>query len=266
MLQMLNISKVVNRPLYIKLAVLNPCNFAIRPIFITLLIIFILGCSGSRKKVYEGSEDDTKKIQILLDISGVSAESRIESGGRFSLFVSSSYYEEVSSALAQLDLILSMGCQADKGVRDYFLPNLGAGIKFKDNALADSYIDVLKKVPGIISVSCLGLESTSGEENVKFTVWYLNSWVPLEEIQDTINNMNNIFEIKSPGQFVFREIPWKSARVKQLSDSSVKLIVFEPFSFRVLDREKSIASFQFLIMLSLFLISGFALGFWWGKR
>jgi hypothetical protein len=50
-------------------------------------------------------------------------------------------------------------------------------------------------------------------------------------------------------------------------DSKIsKNIIFEPFSFHIIEDERSIVGIQIITILLLFFVSGLIIGFWWAKR
>jgi len=231
----------------------------------TLLIInLLISCSNSWQSVFEGSPKEVEKIRNLLVEAGVSNRIQ-ESAGKLAIYIPTKDYKRVSTSLRQLRAILVVACRTENVFQEYFLPV--SGVKVTQGTVFSKFLASIEARSEVFSVSCADRLESDGMPRQKITVWYASSGeMDLAQLESNVYNNAEALGLDLRDQVDFKEIPWSVGGKDEVLDSKPGMIVFEPFSFRVLESEKSVAGIQFLVMLVLFLISGFTLGYWWGKR
>jgi len=128
----------------------------------------------------------------------------------------------------------------------------------KSKSIDSVSLDALKNQIGILEVGC----SDQGIRN-QCSIWFVSSQISRSQIDQLISET---IPANSIEKFNFVDIqPLLISTLRseiEKSKTPEKMIILDPFSFKVLDGEKDIAGAQLILVLGVFLLSGFVLGFW----
>jgi hypothetical protein len=240
-------------------------------IIIVSILLFVLSSCGEKwEVVFNGTEKNTKKLALGLEWFDVYP--KVVSTGdaaSFQLLTPESKMHLTKSVIAVLLPMLNDSCKVESGISNYFLPR----VLTIHNPLHENVLlyESLERTPGVFHISC----SETGEfrkegSRARYTVWYYSSVSSEESIREEFLKRESDFGVSLSSDFIYKNMsPLIESSLKDLLpsvSSARRLIIFEPFSFHVLDDEKVSAGIQFMVLLILFLLSGTVLGYWWGKR
>lgn len=149
-------------------------------------------------------------------------------------------------------------------IKDYFIPKKeNIKSKLAVDGFPNTAVEELINSPFILDVK-QHVDGISGKK--VFVLSYVDLPAVKSEVEILIRNLGTQYDFLSSGV----EMKFNGVNVSVLlKDQNVvlsTLTMLEPFSFHVLKSEKTLAGVQFLMLLMLFLLSGFILGLWWKGR
>lgn len=235
-------------------------------LFVKILILLLLSTCANKEYIefYRGERQNAAKIALLCELYNLPVELAKSSDGIAVLKGSKDIFLKYDKILLAAEpYLLKYGSRTQAiELREYFIPK-------KQNTIATENVT---PIPRFIqekignSIYVLGAEISndlSNEERKSVKLVYVDH--PL--IHNKVNLLiSELQKIDSNQQFIKSPINIDLAFNSETEPLASSLTVLEPFSFRVLNSERNLAGMQFLLLLLLFLLSGFILGLWWRKK
>jgi hypothetical protein len=231
------------------------------------LLLTVFACSNSWVSVYEGSHHIAAKIKIALDNSHIPV--KIESSGNaIAVKVPGRNLQQSQALIDSLLIILHDTCKKGNILEEYFVPFIPDLTKKSTRELVRSSWYALSRHEDIFHVSCDTVHSQS-HFPARMVIWYDSLSSQKDHVEELVKQELSSIGVSGAIQHDVRDIrSLIHSEVLQSADSSseYRLIVLEPFSFRVPDHDKVSAGVQIMIVFFLFLSSGGVLGYWFAKR
>jgi hypothetical protein len=239
-------------------------------IIVSLIVLALSSCGERLEIVFDGKEKTSKKLVLALEWFDVYPQ-LVSSGdgSSFQLLIKERKIHLAKNVIAILLSILKDSCQTKSFLSNYFLPRpLGAYNPLLENTVL---YEAFERTPGVFHVSCLEKSYPDNESNsTTYIVWYNSKINSESSLKEEFRKKESELGLSLSSDFIYKDIYFFiHSSIQDLLPSvthSRNLIIFEPFSFHVLDEEKVSAGIQFMTLLILFLLSGTVLGYWWGKR
>jgi hypothetical protein len=229
---------------------------------ILILLLFLCSCNRSSNfLIFKGNTKNSSKVFTALQACKLPAKINYTSEDIGVISGDSHYEDSYSIILGLIKPYIGAGDSPSKvEIRDYFIPKKeNPKSKLVVDGFPDKAIEELIDSPFVLDVR-RQVDSVSGKK--VYVLSYIDVPVVKSEIDTLLRNLDPVlsgFEIKLNEVNV-------SMLLKSQNIGLSTLTILEPFSFHVLKSEKTLAGVQFLMLLMLFLLSGFILGLWWKGR
>ena len=222
-----------------------------------IISLLLVSCSSGEVSVCKKGGLRCEKISEILSFVGV--ESRIEkSGGISTLKV---FQENQSFALSLVNRIenenIPNSGELSSDIKKMFLPREN----FNRLLSKEEEREIFGK-RGVFEVNCDEKDKDFSKQGRFCRIWFFSPLLSKEVLTSFIENKG----FNNKATYLFYDLHEILGDFKIPEGSEIKvngrMIVLEPFSFHVPYVEKDVAGVQLILVLGLFLISGFILGFW----
>ena len=209
---------------------------------------------------YRGREEIVAKLVVLCEIYTLPVEVIRTSDGTFILQGPKDKMVTFNKILLAIGPYMA-GYESNSSkfaIKDFFMPKKSITSSIEQ---ADSIFNRIDNSRYVLHAERIASLEIGNKDSIKlFYVAnpFIESQIELLLTEIKKNNLNQVI-VKSAV-----DLDPEISRVAVSSESS--LSVFEPFSFQVLNSERNLAGMQFLLLLLLFLLSGFILGLWWRRK
>lgn len=232
------------------------------------LFIFLSSCNRSSEiEIYRGASSTAKKIIVVFGTKRLPVRIGPLVDLNISLLGESQLAENYSSILLEMHPYLIGGDRKEEiGFKQYFIPqNYEKEQVLDNNSPLDSLLGELEDNQFILKV-----DNSLDRNGVKvLKIDYVDSPEVKLEVSKLIEKLFEKYKVTSQEISINLIAVTFSSLPSKFHGAALAFSVLEPFSFHVLDSEKTLAGIQLLLLLLLFLLSGFILGIWWrefGKR
>lgn len=212
--------------------------------------VFCLSCVRQVDVVCTPFQNYAHTYAAVLNTIGV--EARIREGGKqYCIFVPAREHPYAQNVISNLSRYADEGLTTHNSVLSTFVPVLRS---HQDELLFS--IKPLSNLTGVLKVSCK-------EKQTVCEIWYYAGVISEQLLRTHIPktlNIEIIFHNVQP--FLENYIQQQSRNLSEHKD----VVVLEPFTFHVPTMEKDIAGLQLILVLGVFLLSGFVIGFWFGTK
>lgn len=226
---------------------------------LALYFIFFLcfSCAEKGNVVCSGDKKRCEKYNEALTSIGLNPRV-VETGSVTSLWVSSL---ERDDALSAINLLSPHYAQADllneTGLTEKFVPLLKNNLTNSKEALRK-----LSSMPGVFSVQCDKVFGDYEAEAMVCKISFLSKIISQDQLEAKVK----LYAIEDKLSVLYLDLSKILSEFKYASNNQPKIssemIRLTPFSFHVPYAEKSIAGIQLILVLIIFLFSGFILGLW----
>lgn len=245
-----------------------------------LLFFLCASCHLEHKVIYEGPTVTTQKLFNAFKEEGIIVGIDTDTTSKkSSISAKVNSLARANKLLSVLKPIIDSTCDTGaQSISRYFIPRkITTDKQSADVSEFSSKLSILihaiEALPHVIHVSCDYVDDAK-DGNINLKVWS-SSQSDLDVLAESLKEIERAlgYDFNAKYSHVnLKEVLLGTDEntspntLTRSIESDGSLILFEPFRFHVLEREKVSAGFQFIIMLTLFLISGFTIGFWWAKR
>lgn len=237
-------------------------------LYLTILFVpFLLSaCNDPWEIVYQGNETSAIKISEVLSVYGV--RHKRETGAEYSIYVP---HKEVLLHSQLIHTLLSISkdtCVESSDLKNLFVPKRIDQVEVVFSKVRNIRSHVMPQ-KGIFNISCQD-HGVTGSPMLTPIVWFDSASIEEVRVQVLLEEAMKVYDRSQEIKFILKDIKKLVGLENHINDLSKNklssLVVFEPFSFHILNSEKVSAGIQLMSMLLLFLSSGFILGYWFGKR
>ncbi len=235
-----------------------------RIVLLFILCSYFTACNNSDVIVYEGAAHKGLRLDALLSSSGVLSRTVVHSDTAV-ITVPEQHLERTYFIFRNVLPIIDSGCDKDTSLSDFFIPRKSSvGIPDKD--VLSEVRKIVTSHDAIFHVSC-----SQELHQMEDIVWFDSQDRTIDTVHSIIEKIladrhfsaHYRYQLKDVRSYIFGDGVQANNRKSRFD---FHLIVFEPFSFHVLDREKVSVGIQLVTILMLFLFSGFIIGYWWARR
>lgn len=234
-----------------------------------LSLCVISSCAESWVNIYTGSKEEAYKLhRILSEYEYTSRVLNFSSGTKAEVHVPQKDIDEVTLAVDKFISAIESNCGNNENTLDkYFIPRRINPEKIESTNI-ESFVNTVKSVDGVFNVQCPNGDALDSGD-FAFVVWFNSNSYHKDTIKYEIESNLNLSGIKIEDLKInYRDVSelFTKNKLSKSFRNKINLVVFEPFSFHVLDSEKVSAGLQIIVILGLFLMCGFVLGYWWSSQ
>jgi hypothetical protein len=221
------------------------------------LIPFLIACGPQKVTVCENTSDKCIKYKEIFDSIGLDSEIK-ELNSKIILLVLDENKDNASKIISYLNKLKeTISGSENSSLKNIFIPQ-------KKLFLKNTILNSLQNLDGIFSIECREVLEDLYKE--RCNVIYLSSILSELRIKEYIESENLPKQVKITLFDVDKDIQKLLSDKNNLLITQDRLIELSPFTFHVPFVEKEVAGVQLILVLGLFLLSGFILGFWVANR